>query len=480
MKKLILLLLLITINFAQDVTSTQITENNLKEAIFYSQIVSGNAVYVGESDATVGTNRNGYSIQSRVNTITKAITQANALTPGSGNQVTIFIMDGRTYTETETLPDYVDLILFNATASNITAGTTSSAVYQMGTFPSVNSVFGRTGAVVAATSDYDAIQVDNTPAGGIAATNAQAAIDELDTEKANLLNPTFTSDITVTDSAKFNIVKISSNTTVGGNFEVNKSSGQPIVGSRGVTNWINMRGDVPAINRITGTSLDFNRYTTYPTTGFVATDFKLTSSGGAEFGGNVTASGVGFYNQTTTPTMGSNQAAIYSKDVSGTAEMFVKDEVGNETQLSGNRETYPIDVEASENYAYVTHKQNVYLGIETYIAENRAIELLQELAWENGLLDTNKYIIKHNFLEPEKIENWDDNQEAIYQKSLAEVNNYNDLPDSIKATKQKPILYQKQPLPASLQKQFDKWSTEKKIKKYYLRDKNRKYFKDTK
>ncbi len=47
----------------------------------------------------------------------------------------------------------------------------------------VNSVFGRTGSVTAATSDYDAVQVDNTPAGSIAATNVQSALDELDTEK---------------------------------------------------------------------------------------------------------------------------------------------------------------------------------------------------------------------------------------------------------------------------------------------------------
>lgn len=48
----------------------------------------------------------------------------------------------------------------------------------------VDSVFGRTGAVTAATSDYDAVQVDFTPAGTIAATNVQAAIEELDTEKS--------------------------------------------------------------------------------------------------------------------------------------------------------------------------------------------------------------------------------------------------------------------------------------------------------
>jgi hypothetical protein len=67
----------------------------------------------------------------------------------------------------------------------------------------VTSVFGRTGVVAAATSDYDANQVDNTPAGNIAATDVQAAINELDTEKANL-----------TDLVS--IVSINSNTTGSG------------------------------------------------------------------------------------------------------------------------------------------------------------------------------------------------------------------------------------------------------------------------
>jgi len=47
----------------------------------------------------------------------------------------------------------------------------------------VLSVFTRTGAVTAAASDYDANQVDFTPAGAIAATDVQAAIAELDAEK---------------------------------------------------------------------------------------------------------------------------------------------------------------------------------------------------------------------------------------------------------------------------------------------------------
>lgn len=51
-------------------------------------------------------------------------------------------------------------------------------------FP-VTSVFGRTGAVVAVANDYTASEVENVPAGGIVATDVQAAINELDTEKLN-------------------------------------------------------------------------------------------------------------------------------------------------------------------------------------------------------------------------------------------------------------------------------------------------------
>jgi hypothetical protein len=53
------------------------------------------------------------------------------------------------------------------------------------TTDAVASVFGRTGIVTAQSGDYTASQVTNVPAGGIAATTVQAAINELDTEKFN-------------------------------------------------------------------------------------------------------------------------------------------------------------------------------------------------------------------------------------------------------------------------------------------------------
>lgn len=56
----------------------------------------------------------------------------------------------------------------------------------------VPSVFGRTGAVIAVAGDYNASQITVTPVGGISSTNVQAAIQELDTEKANLVSPALT------------------------------------------------------------------------------------------------------------------------------------------------------------------------------------------------------------------------------------------------------------------------------------------------
>lgn len=51
---------------------------------------------------------------------------------------------------------------------------------------SVSSVFGRTGAVISEAGDYTATQITNTPAGSIAATTVQAALNELDSEKQPL------------------------------------------------------------------------------------------------------------------------------------------------------------------------------------------------------------------------------------------------------------------------------------------------------
>jgi len=61
----------------------------------------------------------------------------------------------------------------------------------------VTSVFGRSGAVTAQAGDYTASQITNVPSGSIAATNVQAAINELNAEKQPI-------DATLTALAAFN------------------------------------------------------------------------------------------------------------------------------------------------------------------------------------------------------------------------------------------------------------------------------------
>lgn len=61
---------------------------------------------------------------------------------------------------------------------------------------SVTSVFGRTGVVSAASGDYSADEITFTPAGNLAAEDVQAALEELDTEKAATSHAHAAGDIT--------------------------------------------------------------------------------------------------------------------------------------------------------------------------------------------------------------------------------------------------------------------------------------------
>lgn len=84
-----------------------------------------------------------------------------------------------------------DWAAIGGTSGMISAATSPSGVTiqdnrQGGGIGAVDSVFARTGAVVAAAGDYTAAQITNVPAGGVEAEDVQAAIDELDTEKANV------------------------------------------------------------------------------------------------------------------------------------------------------------------------------------------------------------------------------------------------------------------------------------------------------
>ena len=75
-------------------------------------------------------------------------------------------------------------LYFNTVAGEMRIFDVSVWVTAFNPSPStVDSVFGRVGAVTANAGDYTAAQVDNVPGGGIGAGTVQGAIDELDTEK---------------------------------------------------------------------------------------------------------------------------------------------------------------------------------------------------------------------------------------------------------------------------------------------------------
>src|SRR3990172_5612904 len=96
----------------------------------------------------------------------------------------------------------------------------------------VTSVFGRIGSVIAQGGDYDAIQVDFTPFGNIAATNVQNAIVELESEKVTATRSISTGN-GLTGGGDFSINRIHSvvagqnvNVTAGG---VNVSNSSEVV-----------------------------------------------------------------------------------------------------------------------------------------------------------------------------------------------------------------------------------------------------------
>ena len=78
-----------------------------------------------------------------------------------------------------------DLLVQAITPIDLVADVTGY-FHEMADSGPVTSVFGRSGDVVAAAGDYLASQVTNVPAGTIAASTVQAAIDELEAEKASV------------------------------------------------------------------------------------------------------------------------------------------------------------------------------------------------------------------------------------------------------------------------------------------------------
>lgn len=77
-----------------------------------------------------------------------------------------------------------------ATTNNASTTTYAGNWTKLDATDAVTSVFGRTGNVVATSGDYTASQITNVPSGTISATNVQAALNELDTEKISSISGT--------------------------------------------------------------------------------------------------------------------------------------------------------------------------------------------------------------------------------------------------------------------------------------------------
>jgi hypothetical protein len=77
-----------------------------------------------------------------------------------------------------------------------------------------------------------------------------------------------------------------------------------------------------------------------------------------------------FLQATSGGTPSSNSARIYAKDVSGTAEVFVKDEAGNETQISPHNHTAPAAL-VDNAFDEIGFSVNVYTGVVQYVNQER-------------------------------------------------------------------------------------------------------------
>lgn len=99
----------------------------------------------------------------------------------------------------------------------------------------VVNVFGRTGSITATAGDYTATLITNTPAGNIAAVTVQTALNELDTEKAPLASPSFSTLLSLTGvytqtSASATAFESGPNGATNPTFRLDNSTGSAVTG----------------------------------------------------------------------------------------------------------------------------------------------------------------------------------------------------------------------------------------------------------
>jgi hypothetical protein len=140
-----------------------------------------------DGDITVEEIILGAGTEQQIDTLATLLTQYLKLT--GGTMTGPFGLVSLTTAERDALTPVEGLFIYNETDQVVQAYQSGTWVdYGSGGGGAVDSVFTRTGDVVAATSDYDASQVDFTPAGTIAATNVQTAVEEVNTEASANIN----------------------------------------------------------------------------------------------------------------------------------------------------------------------------------------------------------------------------------------------------------------------------------------------------
>lgn len=196
---------------------------------------------------------------------------------------------------------------------------------------------------------------------------------------------------TVRQGAWINIVRAGSDTINGGTsyalYTQNSTAQGPcgvVLVSDGVSAWVSA-GSMMTLNggmifQGSSGSLYISSYTgcrlqgvsqvfegnLYTTTGFL--EMAQISSGG---------------------TPNSNSARIYAKDVSNTAEVFVMDEAGNETQISAHSSTAPdwlYESGAPSPVEAVSYEANYYQGVVTYRHRATGRVFRETFAEHNGRL----------------------------------------------------------------------------------------------
>jgi len=190
----------------------------------------------------------------------------------------------------------------------------------------VDSVFGRNGDVVAANGDYTASNITNVPSGDIVATDVQAAIDELDTEKI----PTSTTLVNLSAYDTDGILVQTATSTFTGRTLQEGSSKIDITNPDGVA------GD-PSID-VDETNIDHDNLLNFVLAEHIdwtnATDNLLTT--GTLAGGNTTITG----NITVTGTVDGRDVSVDGAKLDGIEALADVTDTANVTSSGATMESY--------------------------------------------------------------------------------------------------------------------------------------------